>query len=260
MTGDVEAFPPALSVIAGHTYTGHAQVFNRWFLPTYRTSFRWTGNRSDAEDATSWVFANAVRCIALPERVSVVDDGVYDATLEAASRHWSDRYGVHPLRCAEIYASDAAISDQAVLTLETLVEDLSAEMRLVIVLRFLRKRQMSAIAVQLGVPQSTANDHLYTALSRVAERIGLDAMAGHQAQAGLVAGFVDAVVGKRRPLRFEVAPPAWPALVAATHLHAAVAGNDLPRPQFVRVLRESFQAGDTRRPRRHVTHLRIWSA
>src|ERR1700674_1789052 len=52
--------PPVLSVIRGLTYIEQCQVFNRWFLPTYQTSFRWTGNRSDAEDATSWVFMKAI--------------------------------------------------------------------------------------------------------------------------------------------------------------------------------------------------------
>jgi hypothetical protein len=68
---------------------------------------------------------------------------------------------------------------------------------------------------------------------------------------------VDDLVGKRRPLRFEVAPQAWAALLAATHIQAAVAGNNLPRARFVRSLEGRFMAGHARR---HVTHLRIWSA
>src|ERR1700681_3645198 len=74
--------PPALSVIAGLTYLDHSQVFNRWFLPTYRTSFRWTGNRSDAEDATSWVFTHAVGRMQLPQSLGSVDDRVTVATLQ----------------------------------------------------------------------------------------------------------------------------------------------------------------------------------
>jgi DNA-binding GntR family transcriptional regulator len=58
---------------------------------------------------------------------------------------------------------------------EALVGGLSAEMRLVIVLRFLRKRPLSAIAAQLGASAGSANASLHTALIGVAERMGLDA-------------------------------------------------------------------------------------
>jgi Sigma-70, region 4 len=254
--------PPALSVIRGLTYIEECQVFNRWFLPTYQATFRWTGNRTDAEDATTWVFMNAVGTVHLPELVSVVDDIVADATLEAASRHWCERYGVVRLRCAEIHAFEAGLAGRAALTLEALVQGLSAEMRLVIVLRFLRKRNMSAIATQLGVPARTANALLLTALSRVAEGMGLgSAESGKQAQAGQVAAFVADLIAWRRPLRFEATPSAWAALLAATHLQAAVAGNDLPTARFVRSLEESFEASrPMARSRSLVTNLRIWSA
>lgn len=260
MTGDPEAYPPALSVITGLTYSEHAQVFNRWFLHTYRTSFRWTGNRSDAEDATTWVFMSAVGHIQLPEQVGRVDDQVAGATLEAVSRHWADRYGVARLRCSEIHACESAFSDRPPLTLDALVDSLSAELRLVIVLRFLRKRPLSAIAAQLGVPPGTARVLLHTALSRVAERLGIDPADGSSAQADQVAAFVDGLIAKRRPLRFEAMPAAWAAVVAATHLQAAVAGNDLPTARFVRVLEECVEGNGTGGSGRHVTHLRIWSA
>jgi Sigma-70, region 4 len=253
--------PPALSVIRGLTYIDQCQVFNRWFLPTYQASFRWTGNQSDAEDATTWVFLKAIEQVHLPELVSVVDEIVADATLEAASRHWSDRYGVIRLRCAEIHAFEAGLSGRSSLTLEALVETLSGEMRLVVVLRFLRKRNMSEIAAQLGVPARTANALLLTALSKVAEGTGLDsAESGDQGQAGQVAAFVADLIGWRRPLRFEATPSAWAALLAATHLQAAIAGNDLPTARFVRTLEGSFEAHRMTRSRSLVTGLRIWSA
>lgn len=252
---------PALTVIRGLTYVAHSHVFSRWFLPVYQTSFRWTGNRSDAEDATTWVFLNAVGQARLPELVTVVDHIAADAALEAASRHWCDRYGVVRLRCAEIYAFEAGLAGRSALTLEALVEGLSAERRLVIVLRFLRKRTLSAIAAQLGVPVKTADVLLHTALSSVAEGMGLDAAErGDHVQAAQVAAFVDDLVGRRRPMRFEAAPSAWAALLAATHLQAAVAGNDLPVARFVRSLQESFEAHRVIRSRRRVTNLRIWSA
>src|SRR5260370_31012950 len=141
---------PTLTVIRGLTYIARSQVFSRWFLPVYQTSFRWTGNRSDAQDATTWVFMNAAGHVHLPELVTMVDDIVADATLEAASRHWCDRYGVLRLRCSEICAFEAGLSGRSTLTLEALVESLSAEMRLVIVLRFLRRRGVSRCGARLG--------------------------------------------------------------------------------------------------------------
>jgi DNA-directed RNA polymerase specialized sigma24 family protein len=252
----------ALTVIRGLTYVAKPQVFSRWFVPVYQTSFRWAGNQSDTEDATSWVFMNAIGQVHLPELVTVVDEIAADATLEAASRHWCDRYGVDRLRCSEIHAFEAGLSGRSALTLEALVEGLSAELRLVIVLRFLRKRTMSAIAAQLGVPPRTANVLLHTALSKVADGMGLhEADHGDQAQAAQIAAFVDDLMGKRQPLRFEAAPSAWVALLAATHLQAAVAGNDLPSARFVRSLEQSFEASQRiARARSHVTNLRIWSA
>ncbi len=252
---------PALTVIRGLTYVARSQVFSRWFLPVYRASFRWTGNRSDAEDASTWVFMNAVGQVHLPELVTVVDEIAADATLEAASRHWCDRYGVVRLRCAEIYAFEAGLAGRSGLSLETLVEGFSAEMRLVIVLRFVRKRSLSAIAAQLGAPTKYADVLLHTALSKVAEGMGVNAADScDRAQAGRVAAFVDDLIGRRRPTRFEAAPSAWAALLAATHLQAAVAGNDLPAARFVRLLEESFEAHRITTSRRHVTNLRIWSA
>lgn len=255
-TDDLGESPPQLSVIAGLTYSEQSQVLNRWLLPSYQTSFRWTGNRADAEDATTWAFRNAVGRVQLPEVVSIVDGVVAGTTLDAASLHWSDRYGVDPLRSCEIFALEAANSDRPATTLAGLVDSLSPEMRLVIVLRFLRKRALSSIAVQLGAPPRSANVLLFRALSGVADHMGLDACPGNVSQADEVAAFVDGLVGRRRPLRFEVTPPTWAAMLAATHIQAAVAGNNLPRARFVR----SFEEMLTTSGGRHVTHLRIWSA
>jgi hypothetical protein len=191
----------------------------------------------------------------------VVDDCIAEATLEAASRHWYDRYGVARPRCCEIYASEAGLGDRPAYIFETLVDSLSAEMRLVIVLRFLRKRPLSAIAAQLGItPTASAPMRLYSALSGVAQRIGLDTRRYDPVQVTQVAAYVSDLVGKRRPLRFEALPAAWAGLVAATHLQAAIAGNDIPAARFVRSLEEDFEASRRSSSRRHVTHLRIWSA
>jgi hypothetical protein len=47
----------------------------------------WTGNRPDAEDATTWVLRNVAARTRLPELVNTVNDRVADATLEAVGRH-----------------------------------------------------------------------------------------------------------------------------------------------------------------------------
>jgi hypothetical protein len=243
---------PALTVIPGLTYWDQSQVFKRWILPTYQRSFLWTGNQPDAEDATTWIFNNLATRAGLPELVTAVDNRVADATLEAAGRHWSDRYGVARPRCSEAAAVESALAGRPSMTLAELSDRLTAEMRLVIVLRFLRRRPLAAIAEQLGATSATANVRMFTALSAVADRIGLDAPAG-KAEADQVVAFVDDLIAKRRPLRFEATPSAWAAMLAAAHIQAAVAGNNLPRMRFVRSLEDTL----TREP---VTHLRIWTA
>jgi hypothetical protein len=192
----------------------------------------------------------------LPQPVSAVDDRVADATLDAVSRHWSDRYGVGRLRCSDISAYEIALAGRRAMTLAELSDGMSAEMRLVIVLRFLRRRPLAAIAAQLGVPPGAANVQLCTALLAVAKRIGLGAGAG-ETQTDQVAAFVDDLVGKRKPLRFDATPPAWTAMLAAAHIQAAVAGNNLPEIRFVRSLEGALKTGAGRR---RVTHLRIWTA
>ena len=241
---------PALTVIAGLTYVERSQVFKHWFLPTYETSFRWTGNQPDAEDATGWVFKKISR-MRLPELVRVIDERVAEATLEAALRHWSDRYGVAPHVC------DAYLSGRPALSLDALVSGLTAELRLMIVLRFLRKRTLPAIAGQLGIPAGALNIRLYAALSQVAEQMGLDSGMGDFSQADRVMTFVDHLIDRRRPPRFEARPSAWAVLLAAAQIQAAVAGNDIPRAEFVRSMEETFRTG---RKRSHVTHVRIWTA
>lgn len=252
-----QSFPsPALTVITGLTYGEQSQVFKRWLLPTYRTSFLWTGNGSDAEDTTTWVFKNVAARTRLPELVSAVDDRVADATLEAVSRHWSDRYGIAAPRCCEIYDYGIAVSGLPAMTLTELSDGLSAEMRLLIILRFLRRRPLASVATQLGLPLGTANVYLFRALAAVAERIGIEPVAD-VTQADQVAAFVEDLVARHRPLRFDAMPAAWCALLAAAHLQAAVAGNNLPRMRFVRSLEETLRTGGIRR---RVTHLRIWTA
>jgi hypothetical protein len=124
------------------------------------------------------------------------------------------------------------------------------------VLRFLRRRAPSSIASQLGVAPSVGANLLFRALSDVAGRLGLDADSTDTAQANHVAAFVSDVIARRRPLRFEAGPGAWTALLAAAHIQAAIAGNDLPRIRFVRSL-EGLTGGSSPT---HVTPRRIWTA
>jgi hypothetical protein len=223
---------PALSVVAGLTYREPSQVFNRWLLPVYQHSIRWTGNRLDAEDATAWVMTNEVSRLDLPELVPVVDERLAAMTRDAIGRHWSERYGVSQLRCASIHAIEAAPPH----AFDSLLDGLSADERLGIVLRFLRMRTLSAIATQLGISAGAGANLLYRGLSKVAARLGIDADPGDLGQVTEVVLFVSDVVARRRPLRFEASPSAWAAVLAATHIQAAIAGNDLPRLRFVRTL------------------------
>lgn len=248
---------PALTVVAGLTYRERSQVFNRWLVPAYQTSIRWTGNRLDAEDATTWVVLNEMGRLRLPELVQVVDERIAETTLEAVERHWSERYGISPLRCSAVRAAELVLIGRPALSFDALTDRLAADERLVIVLRFLRRRTPSSIAAQLGVRAGAGAKLLVQALSKVAERLGLDGDPTDLAQVNQVALFVDDLLARRRPARFEATPGSWAALLAASYVHAAIAGNDLPQVRFVRSLEEiAGSNGFTT----HVTPVRIWRA
>src|ERR1700730_11038134 len=200
---------PALTVVEGLTYRERSQIFNRWLVPTYQTSIRWTGNKLDAEDATTWVLINEMSRVKLPELVQVVDERLAEMTLEAVARHWSERYGVSPLRCSSMHPAEAAFIGRPPLSFDALTDRLTADKRLVIVLRFLRGRTPSSIATQFGIAAGASADLLFKALSDVAGRLGLDSDPTDLAQVKLVADFVGDLVARRRPLRFEATPGTW---------------------------------------------------
>ena len=235
-----------LAIVPGLTYADMAQVRSRRLIPTYATVFRWTGNRPDAEDLTSWIFHNSARDFRAQEIVQVVEERLAELTAEAIARHWSERYGV-----ADVYANSSTLTDSRP-TLESLLTNLTAEMHLTLVLRFVRRRSTALIAGQLGLSGREADRRVFKALAQVAERIGLQARAVIPTNLGDVSAFVTDLVARRRPARFDVDAGTWPALVAACHVQAAVAGNDLPSQRFVRSLEPSTK--------RLVTELRIWSA
>lgn len=216
-----------LAVVRGLTYTGLSQVYNRWIVATYGTAFRWTGNRIDAEDATSWIFNAVGRELKLPELVQVVDELVLDATIDAIAHHWSARYGVDRLRGLSMDPPHGSTS------FDSLVDGLTAEMRLVLVLRFLRRRSAAEIAAQLGVRHQAARSKLLNALAGVAGNIGLRLVTPGETQPAEVACFVDEIVARRRPTRFDLSPEAWPPVVAACHIQAAIPGHNLPSRAFV---------------------------
>jgi hypothetical protein len=240
-----------LAVVRGLTYTALPQVFNRWVMPTYGSTFRWTGSRADSEDVTRRVFEDVADNVRLPELVEVVDDLVVDTALAAIARHWVDGYGIARIRPAEIRASEATPP------LQLLFDDLTAEMRLVLVLRFLRRRSPATIAAQLRIGTEMAERRIIAALARVANRLGVPTASGETPQTSYVSAYIDEIVAGRRPIRFEVQSNAWPALIGAGHIHAAIAGNDLPTLGFVRSLQRRLVESSERRL---VTAPRIWSA
>jgi hypothetical protein len=240
---EVNTQPLALTVVAGLTYRERSQVFNRWLVPAYQASMRWTGNRLDAEDMTMWVLISEMSRLKLPEPVQVVDKRFAETTLEAAGRHWSERYGIAPLRWSSLLAAEPGLISRPALSFDALTDRLTADQRLAIVLRFLRRRAPSSIAKQLGLTAAASGSLLCRALFEVAVRLGLDPELTDRAQVDRVAAFVTDLVARRRPLRFEAGPGAWAALLAATHLQAAIAGNDLPRVRFVRSLDDLVDAG-----------------
>lgn len=235
-----------LAIVRGLTYTDIGQVRSRWLIPTYASAYRWTGNRTDAEDLTAWIFHNLSEDFRRPELVQVVEERLAELTSEAIVRHWSERYSI---AAANLTAS--ALTDSRP-TLESLMTDLTAEMHLTLVLRFVRRRPATAIANQLRVSVQEAHSRVFVALAQVAERIGFQSRSSVPRNLRGVSGFVADLVAGRRPERFEADSGIWPVMVAACHVQAAIAGNDLPTQRFVRSLEPST--------RRFVADLRIWSA
>jgi len=232
-----------LRVLAGYTYRDPVQVFNRCLMPVYQTSYRWTGNRMDAEDVTTWVFVNEFRRLDLPRSVPAVDDQLIESTVHAIGKHWTERYGISSVRWSAVHAGEVAAPWRSTLSLRALLDPLPGELRLVTVLRFLRGRTVSQIAAQLDASPQAAAILIFKALAEIGAEMGFGAAGDDTSQAGQVAAFVDNLVTRRRPLRFEATPNSFQALLAAACVHAAIAGNDLPRARFVRSLEDVFDVG-----------------
>lgn len=234
-----------LAIVRGLIYTDMAQVRSRWLVPTYATAYRWTGNRADAEDLTEWVFHNIGRDFGTSELVQVVQERLGELTFEAIVRHWWERYGVAGLNTATCAPMDAHPK------LEYLLADLTAEMHLILIRRFVRGLPIAKIADQLRVSVQEADRRVFIALAQVADRMGFAASSSIPRSLDDVSAFVTDLVARRPVVRFEARSGLWPVLVAACHVQAAIAGNDLPTQRFVRSLDQ-----DTRL----VTEQRIWSA
>jgi DNA-directed RNA polymerase specialized sigma24 family protein len=232
---------PPFTVLAGHTYREPVQVFNRCLMPVYQTSYWWTGNRPDAEDVTTRVFINGFRSLDLPQTVIKVHDELIEATIETIGQHWTERYGVSPQRWSTVRAGEVAAPLRSTLSLRALLDPLPGDLRLVTVLRFLRRRTVDQIAAQLGLSQPAAAILMFRALSRIGTEMGFGASVDDTSQASELAKFVDHLVMRRRPVRFEATPAAFQAMLAATCVHASIAGNDLPRPRFVRSLADGVR-------------------
>jgi hypothetical protein len=201
------------------------------------------GNRLDAEDVTTWVFMNELGRLDLPRSVTTVDDQLLEATVFAIGKHWAERYGICPLSWSAMHAGEVAAPWRSALSLGALLDPLPADLRLVIVLRFLRHRTVNQIAAQLGVGPAAAASMVFKALATIGEGMGFGAAPDDTSRASEVASFVDHLVTRRRPPRFEATPAAFGSLLAATCVHAAIAGNDLPRARFVRWLEDEVTLG-----------------
>jgi DNA-directed RNA polymerase specialized sigma24 family protein len=231
---------PRLEVLSGPIYREPSDVFNRCLMPIYQTAYRWTGNRPDAEDATSWVVKHALRALELPRAVAAVDQALIEATADAIGRHWSERYGISTLRWSTFHAAEVAAPWRSTLSLRALLDALPGDMRLVIVLRFLRRRTLGQVAAQLGMSSQAAAILLFRALRLIAIELGFDQAGEDTVQAALLANFVDQLINRRQPGRFEAMPATFNAMLAATHVHACIAGNDLPQTRFVRSLEQGL--------------------
>src|SRR5258706_10935956 len=175
-----------LRVLAGHTYRDPVQVFNRCLMPVYQTSYRWTGNRPDAEDVTARVIVNEFGRLDLPRTVMAVDAQLIDATLEALGKRWADGYGVSPLRWSAFHAGEVAAPWRSTLSLRALLDPLPGELRLVTVLRFLRRRTVNQIAAQVDVSPPAAAILIFKALAEIGAEMGFAPTRDDISQAGEV--------------------------------------------------------------------------
>src|SRR4029077_11075408 len=197
----------------------------------------------DAEDVTNWVFINEFRRLDLPRSVPAVDDQLLESTVHAIGKHWTERYGISSLRWSALHAGEVATPWRSTLSLRALLDPLPGELRLVTVLRFLRGRTVSQIAAQLDTSPQAAAILIFKALAEIGAEIGFGPARDDTSQAGEVATFVHNLITRRRPPRFEATPNTFQALLAATCVHAAIAGNALPRARFVRALEEGLNWG-----------------
>lgn len=234
-----------LAIVQGLSYTHMAQVHRRWLLPTYAAAYRWSGNRRDAEDLTEWVFHNLGRDFGAAQPVQVVQKSLTELTSEAIVRHWSARYGVIGLNVTAHALTDSRPR------LESLLVDLTAEMHLALIRRFVRRLPIATIANRSRVSVGEADRQVFVALTHVAERIGFGPLYGIPQRLDDASAFVTDLVARRPPVRFEARSGIWRAMVAACHIQAAIAGNDLPTQRFVRSIESAS---------RFVTERRIWSA
>ena len=234
-----------LAIVQGLRYTHMAQVHRRWLLPTYATAYRWTGNRADAEDLTEWIFHNLGRDFGTAQPVEVIQNSLTELTSEAIVRHWSARYGVIGLNVTASAPTDSHPR------LESLLADLTAEMHLALIRRFVRRLPIATIANRLRVSVQEADRRVYVALTQVAAQVGLAAPSNIPQRLDDLSDFITDLVARRSPLRFEARSGVWRAMVAACHIQSAIAGNALPTQRFVRSLESTG---------RFVTAPRIWSA
>ncbi len=240
--------PALFEVVGGLVYTDRLAVFNRWFVPTYKLAFRWTGNELDAQDVASGVVRTVIADGPLPADVATVEASIESATLWGIRDHWSGRYGM---------PSAATVTGGPGLAFNDLVSSLDGELHRVVVLRVLRHIANSSVAAQLQIAPAKAEMILVRALLKIAVKLGLPGGALEPHQVASVATFAEDLIRKRRPLRFEASSGAWAALVAACHLQASITGNDLPAARYTSHQRHVALG---QRVRRRVTALRIWSA
>jgi hypothetical protein len=227
---------PRFELVRGRIYTDRRQLLTRNLIATYRGLFRWTGSAADAEDATRRLVEAAVNPLRLPAPVEDVDELLDRGMLEMLGRHWADGYEVSSISWTAVLGSNAAGRQFAPVGLRELLDPLPGELRTLVVLRFLRQLPIDVIAGRLELRRAAANLLLLEALGAVGAVLGFRGLSPSIVQAGLVARFVDDLVGLRRPLRFAAGPNTFPALLAAANLQAAIPGSDLPDPRFVKRL------------------------
>jgi RNA polymerase sigma factor (sigma-70 family) len=162
----------SLRVLDGDTYNDWESVYDENVVGFYRLVYRKVGNRPDAEDLVAEMFAAALPHIRLPATVGEVRAYLLATARSVLADHWRRHYRV-PLselpveEVGHVPTAPGAEGSQNA-RVHRLLQDLPAQFRRVLELRFLRGYSVRETAAEMGISVSNAKVIQFRALRRAA--------------------------------------------------------------------------------------------